>query len=267
MKQLRVFLMGGTKDSIDIIKFLKKEYDVYILTTTTTEYGSTLAIKGGSDSVIANPLPKEDILKILTEKNFDIFIDATHPFAEHVTQTAIECAKIMKIPYIRFERPTSNFENSLNEKIHLVISFDDAGKLISKKWNEDNVLHLAGANTLKDILKSIPPEKIYPRILNLENSIKKCDELKIPKENIIILNGVSTKEENINLIKKINAKVIISKDSGEVGGVPAKIEAANELGIDIIIIKRPKIDSLQKENIVNNLTDLNLKIQKYLCEN
>ena len=82
MKKLNVFLMGGTKESIEIIKFIKNNFNSYILTTTTTEYGSKLAIDGGSDATIAKPLPKDEIINILNGKtNFDIFIDATHPFA------------------------------------------------------------------------------------------------------------------------------------------------------------------------------------------
>ena len=34
---MRIMLLGGTKDSINIIEFIKSNYDAYILTTTTTE--------------------------------------------------------------------------------------------------------------------------------------------------------------------------------------------------------------------------------------
>ncbi|MCC7552915.1 MAG: precorrin-6A reductase [Methanobacteriaceae archaeon] len=262
MKRLNVFLIGGTKDSINIIKYLKETFNTYILTTTTTEYGSSLAIKGGSDETIAKPLPKDDILELLKNNNFDLIIDATHPFATHITRTAIECSKISKVPYIRFERPTSKIENIDSEKLHEVKSFEDAGKLISEKWNQYNVLHLAGTNTIEDVLKSLKPEKFYPRILKLESSIKKCEKLKIPKENITFMKGVSTEKENIELIKKINAKVIISKESGETGGLSAKINAASKLNIDFILVTRPEVKSLNENYIVRTLEELDKKIKE-----
>lgn len=40
---MKIFLLGGTKDSTNIIEFIKKNYNVHILTTTTTEYGARLA--------------------------------------------------------------------------------------------------------------------------------------------------------------------------------------------------------------------------------
>ena len=82
---MKVFLLGGTKDSINIIQHIKENYDYYILTTTTTEYGGKLAKEGGSDDTIARPLLKDEIRKILINEDFDILIDATHPFAEHIT--------------------------------------------------------------------------------------------------------------------------------------------------------------------------------------
>ena len=105
---MKIFLLGGTKDSINIINFIKNNYDAYILTTTTTEYGARLAHEGGSDATIARPLPKEEIIEIFENENFDMLIDATHPFAEHITKTSASISKELKIPFIRFERPTTN---------------------------------------------------------------------------------------------------------------------------------------------------------------
>ena len=262
MKKLDVLLLGGTKDSINIIKHLKSNFNTYILTTTTTNYGATLAIKGGTDDSISKPLLKNEILNLLDGKSFDLIIDATHPFATHITKTAIECSEIAKIPYIRFERPTSDSKICDDKKVHCVNSFIDAGKLIQKKWNQYNVLHLAGSHTIEDVLENVSPSNFYPRILNLKSSLEICEKLKIPKKNIFFMNGASSEEENIDLIKKVDAKVIITKDSGEVGGLSSKINASKKTGIDIIIINRPEILELKKETVVNNLDELTLKIQK-----
>lgn len=263
MKKLNVFLMGGTKESIEIIKFIKNNFNSYILTTTTTEYGSKLAIDGGSDATIAKPLPKDEIINILNGKtNFDIFIDATHPFASHVTNTAIEVSKICKIPYIRFERPTSNFENIDDSRVIQVNSFDDAGKLIAEKYNQSNVLHFAGANTMETILKYVSPEYFYPRILEVKSSLEKCEKLGIIKDHIIPMKGTSTTEENERLIEKTDASVIITKESGDIGGVISKIEAANSKNIDVVLITRPIIESLNEKDVVNSIEELNERLIK-----
>lgn len=257
--------MGGTKESIEVIRYLKDNFNTYILTTTTTEYGERLAIEGGSDSTIAKPLPKNDLIEILNgETDFDLFIDATHPFASHVTKTAIEVSKICKLPYIRFERYTSNLNDFDKSQLYAVKSFEDAGKLIEKKFNEVNVLHFAGANTMESIVKYISPEKFYPRILEVESSFEKCEKLAIPKDNIIPMKGTSTVDENLELIDQLNAGVIITKESGDIGGVDAKLKAANERKLPVIMIERPEIETLDKKTVVNNLEQLDEKIKTIL---
>ena len=260
---MRVFLLGGTKDSINIIEHLKANYDTFILTTTTTEYGARLAREGGSNETIARPLPKDEIIRILTETNFDLMVDATHPFASHITQTCIDVANQLNLAYIRFERPTTNLENIDTSNIHYVKSFDDAGKLIADEFDQCNVLHFAGANTMESILKYVSPDNFYPRILKVESSIEKCEKLNVSPDHIISMKGAASKEENIELIEKYDAGVMITKESGEIGGVIEKIQAANEKNIAVIMIQRPKIDGLNKNSIVSNLEELDNKLKAF----
>lgn len=260
---MKVFLLGGTKDSINIIRHLKENFEAEILTTTTTEYGAKLAREGGSDMTIARPLPKDEIIKIFCEGNYDILIDATHPFAEHITGTSSSIARELNIPYIRFERPITNLENVDTSHIRYVKSFDDAGKLIEREFHEGNVLHFAGANTMADIVKYVSVDRFYPRILKVEKSIQKCSQLNIDPSHIIAMTGAATKAENIDLIEKYDAGVIITKESGEIGGVVEKIEAANDKNIAVVMIQRPKIDMLEKSDIVNDLKELSEKIKSF----
>lgn len=261
---MKILLLGGTKDSINIIKFIKKNFDAFILTTTTTEYGAKLAKDGGSDATIARPLPKNELIDIITKESYEILIDATHPFAEHITQTSVSIAKELKIPYLRFERPITNIENIDTSHIQYVKSFVEAGELIANEFNEGNVLHFAGANTMADIVKNVSIDRFYPRILKVEKSIEKCRELNISQDHIIPMTGAASTEENIQLIEKYDAIVMITKESGEIGGVIDKIQAANEKDIAVIMIQRPEINEINKENIVSNLDELDIKLKKLL---
>ena len=260
---MKIFILGGTKDSTNIIKHIKDNYDAFILTTTTTEYGAKLALEGGSDETIARPLLKEEIIEIITENNFDILIDATHPFAEHITQTSASIANELKIPYIRFERPITNLENIDTSHIHYVKSFDLAGKLIAERFPEGNVLHFAGANTMEDIVKYVSSDRFYPRILKVESSLEKCRQLNINPDHIIAMTGAASTQENIELIEKFDASVMITKESGEIGGVIDKIEAANQKDIAVVMILRPEIKEINKNDIVSNLDELDIKLKNF----
>ena len=264
MKKLNIFLLGGTKDSTEIIMHLKNNYNTHILTTTTTEYGSNLAIKAGSDETIAKPLLKDEIIELINNSDFDILIDATHPFAEHITQTSVSVSKICEIPYIRFERPSIDFNDVDTSHIIYAESFENAGQIISKEIPKGNVLHFAGANTMEDVLKNVSKDRFYPRILKVQKSIEKCKKLGIENNHIIPMKGAASLKENIDLIEKYNASVMITKESGEIGGVIEKIQSPNKKDISLIMIKRPIIKELNKKNIVSNLNEFDKKIKKII---
>ena len=262
MKKLNIFLLGGTKDSTELIKHLKNNYDTHILTTTTTEYGSKLAIEAGSDDTISRPLLKDEIIEIINNSSFDLLIDATHPFAEHITQTSKSVSKITNIKYIRFERPSLSFDDIDDSHIVYAKSFVNAGEIIAKQYPEGNILHFAGANTMEDVLKNVPTERFYPRILKVPKSIEKCKKLSIENDHIIEMKGAASLKENINLIEKYDATVMITKESGEIGGVIEKIEAANQKDISLLMIKRPVIKELEKKDIVSTLEEFDKKIEE-----
>ena len=261
MKKLKILLLGGTKDSTELIKHLKANYDTDILTTTTTEYGSKLALEAGSDETIARPLLKDEIIELINNSDFDLLIDATHPFAEHITQTSLSVSKICEISYIRFERPSLNLNDFDTSHIIYAKSFENAGEIISKEIPDGNVLHFAGANTMEDVLKNVSKERFYPRVLKVPKSMEKCEKLGIDDEHIIAMKGAASLKENIDLIEKYDASVMITKESGEIGGVIEKIEAANQKDISLIMIKRPVIKELDKKDIVSNLDEFDKKLE------
>lgn len=239
------------------------EADEYILTTTTTEYGSKLAIESGSDDTIAKPLLKDEFITLIETNEFNLLIDATHPYASHITQTTVSLSKLFNITYIRFERPPSNLDNVDTSRVHEVTSLDEAGKLIASDFTSGNVLHLAGANTMEAILKYVPVNRFYARILKVPKSLEKCKLLNVPEEHIIEMKGTSSLEENLKIIEETQASVIITKESGDIGGVINKINAANLKDIGVIMLKRPKIKDLNKKDIVSNLDELDEKINNY----
>ena len=73
--------------------------------------------------------------------------------------------------------------------------------------------------------------------------------------------GFQNYKENIDLIENYDASVMITKESGEIGGVLEKIDAANEKNISLIMIKRPIIKELNKNSIITDLDELDKKLK------
>lgn len=269
---MNILVMAGTKDAIKIIEMLSKKNGSYlrdsfkdnsneemrfnILATTTTSYGATLAKKAGANEVISRPLNVDDLVNLIHKKDVKLLIDATHPFAAQATINATNASKKASITYIRFERHSIDYSDV--EGTHIVNSFEDAGQVAKNimKNNEKNVLHLAGVSTIKSILESVPLNQLIVRVLPNTTSISICEEIGISGENIVAMQGTFSKEFNQALMREYNVGVIITKESGETGGVPSKIDAARELGLEVVLINRPKIKELNENSVVSTIEEL-----------
>lgn len=253
---MRYIVMSGTSDSTKVINFLSEDKNNYILATTVTDYGSKIAESAGATEVISKALKEEDFINVIKEKEIDILIDATHPFASIATETAIESCEKAKIKYIRYERASTILPSS--ELIYKVPSFSE-GALKAKellKNNDDKLMHLAGVMTLHEIVKEINPNKVIVRVLPNTFSITKTQKTGVPAENIIAMQGTYSKEFNISLMKEYKVNAIITKESGESGGAEEKINAALELGIPVILVTRPKVKKLDDHIIVRSIPEL-----------
>lgn len=245
---MNVIIMAGTHDAVRIIEKISSFEDIKILATTTTEYGAELAISAGAHGVISRGLPSEKIVEIINERNINVLVDATHPFAVEATKNAIKAVHKTGIKYLRFERPQIPLPES--ELVYKVQSFEDAASKaveICKKSVNSKIMHLAGVSTLHYLTEHIKPERIVARVVPSIFSIKKCLETGLPGENIIAMQGTFSKDFNRAMMNEYNVSAVITKESGETGGTPEKVEAALELGIPVVVVMRPEVAELKNE--------------------
>lgn len=248
-----IMVMAGTKDAARIIERLNKTGNFKLLATTTTEYGADIAKSAGADEVLSRKLEEEELTELIKTKKINILVDATHPFAVNATKNAMTASKSAEIKYIRFERPGIDIEE--NSQIYKVFSFEEAA-LKANELSEGRILHLAGVSTLKPIIEKINPSVLFARVLPSLDSIQKCLDLGLKQENIIAMQGTFSKNFNKALMEEYNISLIITKESGETGGTTSKINAALELGIDIILVTRPKISELNNKDIFTDLDEI-----------
>lgn len=252
---MRYMVMSGTSDATKVIEFLSQDENNYILATTVTDYGGKIAESAGATEVITKALKEEDFINVIKEKNIEILIDATHPFAAVATETAIESSEKAGIKYIRYERASTILPES--ELIHYVNSFPEgANKAKELLGDEKRLMHLAGVLNLHTITETLNPEQVVPRVLPNNFSISKTLETGVPASNIIAMQGTYSKEFNMSIMKEYDISAIITKESGESGGAENKINAALELGIPVIIITRPKVNKLDEHIMVRSIDEL-----------
>ena len=98
-----------------------------------------------------------------------------------------------------------------------------------------------------------PNTRVIARMLPRIDDLEKCEKLGFPQKDIVAIQGPFTKEFNTALYKQYGVTTMITKESGKAGSVDEKLEAALELGIETIMIKRPKI---QYENAYSDFESI-----------
>lgn len=249
---MNIMVMAGTSEARKIIEELSLK-DNYVLATTISINGGKLARHAGASEVMVGRFDSNILAEIINKNEIEVLIDATHPFATEATKNAIKAAGAEKIGYIRYERPALDIPE--DKLIHKVKSFDEAVSEIIK-LGEGRILHLAGVMTLSYLTGRIYFQRIVARVLPTDFSINKCLEAGIPPENIVAMQGTYSVEFNKALMKEFNISVVVTKESGVSGGTHSKLQAAQELGLDIVMVMRPEITQLKGKKVFNNVDDV-----------
>lgn len=247
-----ILVLSGTKDGREIIKKLHiKKYPIIV--TTATDYGKSLIdIKEGL-KVYNKRLDYEEMIKFIKNKSIKLVIDATHPYAEEVSKNIVKaCRDSGGIPYFRFQRKESDFKRYL-DIIEWADNYKSAAKRIASR--EGNILLTIGSKKLELFTKYIDVKRLFPRVLPLSSILKKCEDLGFRPSNIIAMQGPFSKKMNIQIIKKYNIDIVVTKDSGDIGGAVEKLEAVKECGIEVVVIKRPDIYEGKVYDNINYLLD------------
>ncbi|MGP7817190.1 precorrin-6A reductase [Niallia sp. 01092] len=233
-----ILMLAGTSDA-RMLAIRMKEVGYNILTTVVTESAEAEMKRSGID-VLTGRLTDVEMMSLIKAKGVQAVVDASHPFAEEASKNAISAAKQAEVPYIRYERESQTFAY---EKMSVVDDYEEAASLAATK--KGVVMLTTGSKTLQVFTKKlleVPDIRLIARMLPIAENMEKCTKLGLLQKNIIAIQGPFTKEFDQALYKQYGVNVMVTKESGKVGSVDQKVEAAKELGIEIIMIRRPRID-------------------------
>ncbi len=226
-----IWVIGGTSDATSIVILLQqKGYD--ILVSTTTDYG-TQRISNLNVKIEQRMLEPADMKELIINNEISTVIDASHPYAEVVSKNAIDVCKKLNIKYIRYERE----QNKYNEATYYSSYEEMVDKLSS---TQGNILLTIGSKNVH-LFQSVK-ERVIARVLPVEDSIRQCKEAGLQAHQIIATKGRVGKITNMALMQEYNIAHLVTKDSGEAGGMKEKINAANDLAIETHILDRPKVE-------------------------
>lgn len=233
-----IFVLAGTSDARELAITLKKEGYSVIASVVTDN--AAIALRENGIKTNVGRLTSCEMSDFLKENQIVALVDGSHPFAEEASKNAIEAAKTIDIPYFRYERESFKEEDPL---ITEVDSYIEAAEMAADRGGV--IMLTTGSKTLEVFtsrLNHLENVRLLARMLPRMDNMEKCDTLGVEQKNIIAIQGPFSKELNKALYAQYNVDIVITKESGKVGSVDEKVEAARELQIPIIMIKRPKIE-------------------------
>lgn len=228
----RVLVFGGTTEGRLLCDKLAA-LPVQATACVATAYGAEmLSGIGGAILVKVGRMDRQAMADEMRQ-GYGCVIDATHPYAQAASQTILAAAADAGIPVHRLLRPQNDARGARS-----VASLAEAVALLSQ--TEGNILAATGAKEL-DAYAALAdfPVRVYARVLPTEASIARCAALGLPGSHIIAMQGPFSQALNEALICQLEIRWLVTKESGDLGGFMAKMDAAAACGIQAIVIGRP----------------------------
>lgn len=233
-----IFFMAGTSDARELAVALKdKGYPV--LASVVTEHAANV-LQGSGIEARHGRLDVEQMVDLLAQSEANVLIDASHPFAEEAHKTAMAAAQQRGIPYIRFERVRQDFIDC--DGIICVDSYEQAADVAALK--KGSVMLTTGSKTLHIFARRLlgdPAIRLVARMLPLAQNMDKCAQVGVEQRNIIAMQGPFSYQLNQALYRHYETTLMITKESGGPGAVDQKVQAARDMGIDVVMIGRPQL--------------------------
>jgi precorrin-6A/cobalt-precorrin-6A reductase len=235
-----VLLLSGTSEGPPLARALLEAGFAVRATVTraeacTTLFGSeAVAHASGSLTVEVRGFTEEGLSEFLARDQTDVVLDATHPFAVRITRLAHAVCVRLGIPFVRYERPDWEPPPETRQ----VDSFAEAAALLPSLGRR--VLLTIGAKQLKHFVPLQDRLTLIARILPCVASLQQALAAGFTPDRLLCLRPPFSQEFNRALLREYRAEVLVTKASGREGGVVEKVLAAHELGIEVVMIRRPQ---------------------------
>jgi precorrin-6x reductase len=176
---------------------------------------------------------EQNLTAFLQSGGADAVLDATHPFAVRITQMAASACERTGVPRIRYERPSP----APPDDVEWAESFSRAAEMLPDL--ADRAVLTIGARQLKHFAHLHDRVTMFARVLPSPGSIQQAIDAGFARQRLLGLRPPFSRAFNRALFEHCGAELLLTKDSGEPGGVPEKVRAAQDLGMKVLMIRRP----------------------------
>ncbi|AEJ39557.1 precorrin-6x reductase [Sulfobacillus acidophilus TPY] len=231
-----IFVLAGTGDARELAIALNRA-GFPLLASVATDNAARSLLDAGIPTRVGK-LTATEMVDLWKDKGVRMVVDASHPFAEEAHRHAMRAAETFNVPYLRFERAVTRYDGPIT----WVAGYEEAADVAFEK--KGSIFLATGGKTLAIFARRLlgqPDIRLVVRLLPRVDNMEQCAALGIPQRDIVAMQGPFSRELNHALFRHFETTLMVTKDSGEAGGVDEKIEAAWDLGIEVVMIERPPI--------------------------
>lgn len=252
-----ILIFSGTTEGRELAEALCAR-QIDCVASVATEYGREVMRPQEHLVIREGRMSEPEMEELMRTGAFLAVVDATHPYAVEVTEHIKESAKKTNLPYLRLSRSTAA-EREIAEHewmIHTVADTQECVKLLSSL--PGNILLTTGSKELHAYaVREEIRKRLFVRVLPGVESIEICHREQIPGKQIIAMQGPFGTELNEALIRQYDIGVLVTKESGQAGGFPEKIRAAEHTKIPVVMIKNPEqAGGMSMEKVLSEIETL-----------
>lgn len=228
-------LFGGTTEGRELASVLERSGKT-VLVCVATEYGEQLLTPTDHVRVHTGRLDEAGIGALLRQEQPRKVIDATHPYALAVSRILKQVCAAAEIPYVRVLRETVPESGCLRFR-----NMDELTAWLNETpGTVFSTLGVKEAAALQAVENY--QERIYLRILPSLESLELAKQAGFPMKHLICMQGPFSRELNEAMFREVDAKIMLTKESGAAGGFPEKLEAARSCGMTVALLPRPGVE-------------------------
>lgn len=172
------------------------------------------------------------LVRYLREQAVTHLVDATHPFAQQMSQHAQAAVQQAGIPLLALTRPC--WQPVAGDRWESVPDMQAAVAALAGPPRR--VLLALGRLHCAEF--AAQPQHHY--ILRLVDAPAEPPPLPLPQHTVVLARGPFDIEGDIELMRRHAVEVVVAKNAGG-SGADAKLHAARALGLPVILVERPAL--------------------------
>jgi cobalt-factor III methyltransferase len=231
------WVFSGTSDGNELARELAVHCGPVVISTATAYGGEVARESCPGVTVLEGRHGVEARRRALQASGARVIVDATHPYAQLMSEQLIGLSQALGIPYLRFDRPSTLEPGG-------ALLCDSAADAAERAIAAGQRIFLAtGSKDLATFLRApnANQRQWFVRITPEPELIQRAIDLGVPRGHILAMQGPFSEDFNVALWRDQRIDCVVTKDSGEAGGYPAKARAAATLGIPLLVIQRPRV--------------------------